>query len=167
MSYFAPIPPFFGWTAFTPEVPKLYWDVHSQEERIKRLCMEYDKLTKYSSNLANHINVLQREVEELQATVDENMPQLEQRVEALESALENLVSSMLVYDPTKGKYTASIDQARRMVQVLGNPTDELLTVTTVAENETATSLASVMCGELVNQAFARYLGTPIPEQKVG
>ena len=45
------IPPFWGWTRYTPVIPKMYWDVYSQEERIKRLCRDHDKLAHYASYL--------------------------------------------------------------------------------------------------------------------
>ena len=35
----------FPWiTEYTPVIPKIYWDVYSQEESYKWLCLEYDKL---------------------------------------------------------------------------------------------------------------------------
>lgn len=61
----AGIPSYWGWTAYTPVIPKLYWDVYSQEERIKRLCKEYDKLTHYSSMLADSINENSSDIEDL------------------------------------------------------------------------------------------------------
>lgn len=51
------IPSFFGWTEYTPVIPKLYWDIYSQEERIKRLCKQYDKLCHYASMLAEQVNL--------------------------------------------------------------------------------------------------------------
>lgn len=50
------LPSYWGWTAYTPVIPKLYWDVYSQEERIKRLCIENDKIIHYIDMVVQHIN---------------------------------------------------------------------------------------------------------------
>lgn len=47
--------PFYGWTEYTPVIPKMYWDVYSQEERIKLLLKDHDKLVHYASYLAEQI----------------------------------------------------------------------------------------------------------------
>lgn len=60
------IPSYWGWTEYTPVIPKLYWDVYSQEERIKRLCMEYDKIIHYASMVADETNKLGDAVAELE-----------------------------------------------------------------------------------------------------
>jgi hypothetical protein len=59
------IPSFMDWTAYTPVIPKLYWDIYSQEERIKRLCKQYDKLCHYSSAIANQVNLNTTELAEI------------------------------------------------------------------------------------------------------
>lgn len=51
------IPVYWGWTNFTPTIPKLYWDVYSQEERIKRICKELHKLMEYANMLGKEINI--------------------------------------------------------------------------------------------------------------
>jgi len=51
------LPGYAGFTSFTPTIPKLYWDVYSQEERIKRICMELHKLCEYASALNININL--------------------------------------------------------------------------------------------------------------
>lgn len=51
------LPGYAGFTSFTPTIPKLYWDVYSQEERIKRICMELHKLCEYANALNININL--------------------------------------------------------------------------------------------------------------
>lgn len=76
-----------------------------------------------------------------------------------------MTTSMVVYDPTKGLYTNSADQSRRMLQLLGNPSDSHLTVQTIVDNGfTVTELAEVMCGTLVNDEFKRMAGIDMPYQ---
>ena len=51
------LPGYAGFTSFTPTIPKLYWDVYSQEERIKRICMELHKLCEYATAMNININL--------------------------------------------------------------------------------------------------------------
>ncbi len=61
------LPGYAGFTSFTPTIPKLYWDVYSQEERIKRICMELHKLCEYASALNVNINLNHDMIDALQA----------------------------------------------------------------------------------------------------
>lgn len=65
------IPPFYGFTAFTPTIPKLYWDVKSQEQRILRICDLLDKLICYSDFLGEEINVTKDDIEFLKSEFEE------------------------------------------------------------------------------------------------
>ena len=60
------VTPYPFWTAFTPTLPSMYWDVDSHEERIKRICLELCKLLKYADYLGDSINLDHKEIEELQ-----------------------------------------------------------------------------------------------------
>lgn len=51
-----PIPPFWGFSAFTPTIPKLYWDVKSQEQRILNLFDLLNKLVCYSDNMGSQVD---------------------------------------------------------------------------------------------------------------
>ena len=59
------LPGYAGFTSFTPTIPKLYWDVYSQEERIKRICMELHKLCEYASAMNLNINLNHEMIEAL------------------------------------------------------------------------------------------------------
>lgn len=61
------IPPFVGFTQFTPAVPKLYWNVKSQEQRIKALCEELHKLIVYSETIKDQTNINTEDIEKLKA----------------------------------------------------------------------------------------------------
>lgn len=52
----APVPPFWGFSAFTPTIPKLYWDVKSQEQRILNLFDLLDKLICYTQFIGGDVN---------------------------------------------------------------------------------------------------------------
>lgn len=62
-----PIPPFWGFSAFTPTIPKLYWDVKSQEQRILNLFDLLNKLVCYAEQMGIQLNVSQDELEKLKA----------------------------------------------------------------------------------------------------
>ena len=59
------LPGYAGFTSFTPTIPKLYWDVYSQEERIKRICMELHKLCEYTTAMSININLNHDMIEQL------------------------------------------------------------------------------------------------------
>lgn len=90
------IPPFSAWTDYTPTVPKLYWDVYSQEERLKAIVEMLDKVVAYANKMADELNISEAELErlaelfeqfkesgfldyyaeQLEAWINENMPQI-------------------------------------------------------------------------------------------
>ena len=65
-------PIYSGWTQFTPTIPKLYWNVYSQEQRIKDLCMNYSKCEQYLDMVAQLTNDwVGNYTEEVQEKLDE------------------------------------------------------------------------------------------------
>lgn len=66
-----PIVPFRAWTDFTPTVPQFYWDVYSQEQRIKHICMELHKLVEYANMLCVDINLTHDAVNKLEAEFEQ------------------------------------------------------------------------------------------------
>ena len=67
----SPIPPFWGFSAFTPTIPKLYWDVKSQEQRILNLFDLLNKLVCYCDNMGLQIDVNAQDIEGLQTAMQE------------------------------------------------------------------------------------------------
>lgn len=64
-------PIYSGWTQYTPTIPKLYWDVYSQEQRIKELCKNYAKAEQYLDYVAKLTNDWNTEyTEEVQQKLD-------------------------------------------------------------------------------------------------
>lgn len=65
-------PIYSGWTQFTPTIPKLYWDVYSQEQRIKMLCKNFSKAEQYLDFIAQMTNDWSGEyTDEVQQKLDE------------------------------------------------------------------------------------------------
>lgn len=67
----SPIPPFWGFSAFTPTIPKLYWDVKSQEQRILNLFDLLNKLICYCNSMGLQIDVNTQDIADLQAAMQE------------------------------------------------------------------------------------------------
>lgn len=61
----APLAPFACWP-YTMVIPKFYWNAESPEQRVKYLCMLYDKLTAYVNAMGNAVNTDSEAVKELQ-----------------------------------------------------------------------------------------------------
>lgn len=57
--------PFYALYAYTPTIPKFYWDAKSQEEIVKYLCCEYDKLRHYADTLTDKGNETAQAVNQL------------------------------------------------------------------------------------------------------
>lgn len=95
-----PIPPFWGFSPDTPTIPKLYWDVKSQEQRVLNIFKLLDKVIAYAESIGMEVDGFQADVDELKekfkkyengefwdayeqkinAWVDENMPEIIRRV---------------------------------------------------------------------------------------
>lgn len=65
------ISPFWGFTEFTPTIPKLYWNVKSQEQRILRICDMLDRLICYSDYLGDKVEVSKEDIEALKSEFEE------------------------------------------------------------------------------------------------
>jgi hypothetical protein len=75
-----PFPHYGDFTAFTPVVPELYWNVYSAEERIKALCMEWVKLTAFTDAMVDTVN---EQYSDLKADI-------QARYDALDAAVQNI-----------------------------------------------------------------------------
>lgn len=67
----SPIPPFWGFSAFTPTIPKLYWNVKSQEQRILNLFDLLNKLVCYCDQMGLQIDVSAQDIADLQTAMQE------------------------------------------------------------------------------------------------
>ena len=55
-----------GLTTFTPTIPKFYWDVDSQEQGIKNLCICLEKTIAFLNQVADQVNIDTAAIKELQ-----------------------------------------------------------------------------------------------------
>lgn len=67
------VPWFAGFTEFAPAIPKLYFDVESQEQRIFALCKQFHKMVCYADMLGDKINLDHADIVELQELFEKFM----------------------------------------------------------------------------------------------
>lgn len=63
-------PRWWAYTDYTPVIPKFYWDVYSQEERIKAICEYLWKTICFSENTADNYQAMLDALDKLQAEFD-------------------------------------------------------------------------------------------------
>lgn len=81
------IEPFWHFTAFTPTIPKLYWNVRSQEQRILNLFELLNKIICYADYLGKDLNELAEILDEIEQKLDD--PEFyEQYLELLQQWLD-------------------------------------------------------------------------------
>lgn len=66
-----PIPPFWNFTQFVPTIPKLYWNVRSQEQRILNMFELLNKLICYTDYIAEEFSDDIEELDELKAEFEQ------------------------------------------------------------------------------------------------
>ena len=67
------VPWFAGFTEFTPTIPKMYFNVESQEQRLFAICKQLHKLVCYADMLGDKINVNREDIDELQKLFEQFM----------------------------------------------------------------------------------------------
>lgn len=104
-----------GWTGYTPTLPKLYWDVYSQEERIKRLCMGVDRIEKYCDYVAETVNSDLADVDEaLQETLNEVQAELVNFKTEITKMILDMEIGTLQWDCQTGWYESTVEAQRDM-----------------------------------------------------
>lgn len=135
------IPFFYGFTAFTPEVPKLYWDVKSQEQRILEICKTQHKIICYIDAVVEQLNGLSTDIEGILETFQNEVRQqltaqdekialqlaqqnanvnekLQDMVNYIDKKFEEYAQGVGIYDVTTGQYRPGIESMRRLFQAL-------------------------------------------------
>ena len=60
------IPWFSSWQDFTPVIPKMYWDVESQEQRMHAICEQLHKLACFVDFMGGKVSENRDDIDELQ-----------------------------------------------------------------------------------------------------
>lgn len=160
------LPYFAGFTAYTPEIPKLYWDVKSQEQRIKAICMELHKAVCYINAVTEQLNGISTEIEQtlakFKAQVEQQLADQDTKVAAqlaaqdkkmekqllemreyIDGKFAEYAQGTLLYDVTTGQYRAGIESMRRLYQALSySHTGPRQLVSDCAQNLTVGQMAA-------------------------
>ena len=122
-------------------LPSFYWNVYSNEQRIKYLCMCVDDLMKYQDAISMAVNnlsdTIDSKMKELQDKIDKQLDDFtEQTAKQLEEQNVNVTNSLKqlkiyvdeelqdfsigtsTYDVTSGEYRPSYESMRRLFQAL-------------------------------------------------
>ena len=107
--------PFSGFTAWTPVIPKLYWDVYSAEQRLKAICKELSKSEQYMDYVADTVNDYAENVGD---TVSKELDEAHRELLALREELIELIlqtgEGSLDWDVTRGVYDSSKNAMRNL-----------------------------------------------------
>lgn len=97
----APLAPFGCWP-YTMVIPKFYYNAESPEQRVKYLCMLYDKLMAYVDELKDNVNVDSEAIKELQNAFQKFMDSgfddyyAEQVAQWIDANLQKIIDAMTV-----------------------------------------------------------------------
>lgn len=123
------IPAYPAFVPSPPVIPKLYYNVYNQEEQIKGICCEIEKLTQYSNLLSSTINDIEDNVNEaLQETLDIVNKRLKELEDELIKLINQIVGSSFDWDVTSGSLQPTIAAHRllyRWVSVHAMNVEEL------------------------------------------
>lgn len=167
-----------GLTNFVPTIPKFYWDVETQEERIKLMCYLIQSLldneTSYDDQIAELKTLIEQTGISDKAYTDAEISQLNSELRAL---INQLSLGQLTWDVTEGRYTNSVDAMRAMfndvtihsisVETLANLD---YTVDTLADCGLNVRGLALFAGYLLGDTFTPenifYKGSPIDSKKL-
>lgn len=135
----SPIPPFWSFSAFTPTIPKLYWNVKSQEQRILNLFDLLNKLVCYTDEISSSLNALETVSPDEFFIYRKNIKML---LDDMKSDIDELSIGSLAWDVTRGEYKPSKEVQRNL---FNDVTVHAITVKELSDmNMTVSTLAD--CG---------------------
>lgn len=156
--------PISGFTAWTPVIPKLYWDVYSAEQRMKAICERISKAEQYMDYVADTVNDYSKNIsDEVAAELEQAHIELMNLREELIELVMQIGEGSLVWNVQYGKYDSSINSIRDMfadVTVHALYIDELnaldMTVEELANSGLNVKGLAVMSRWLVNDSEPLY-----------
>lgn len=129
----------FGWiTQGNPAVPEFYWNVVSNEQRWKFLCVNFDALSKYVNSINDIITNLKIVTPD---TLQKNLNTVNNSIKNLQQQLNNLQSQSLDWNITTGEPSPSVDAHRNEFKL---STPYAFTVNRLSAYKTVNELTS--CG---------------------
>lgn len=91
--------PYSVWLNTTPVIPKLYWGVYSQEERILHLCKEIARIVAYLDSVGAEVDEIEQRVNDLLKDFADQFDEYykNQIEEWLDANLEDLVGRLVKF----------------------------------------------------------------------
>ena len=109
------IMPYPAFTVSPPSVPALYWDVYSQEQRIKKICEMLHKSEMYMDYIAKTMNEYAADLNsELAEELEKLHDDFDNLREELILLVKELGAGVLTWDVQQGRYTSSVEAMRDM-----------------------------------------------------
>ena len=139
------IPSFAGFTEFTTSIPKMYWDVKSQEQRILGLCKMLDKVICYADMLGENVDEIAKTLQDIEdgkldpmiaAAIaqwfEDNQPQIAIDIAALQAALP--ITDFDADNTVSDAISNIVDSVTAIDDVIGNGFDDVNTVTKAVDD---------------------------------
>lgn len=149
------IPRYFGFTDFAPVIPQLYWDVYSNEQRMKAICEQLCKVISYADMLGINVEEIRELLNDIQEGkldpiineaiaqwFEDNEPEIMAEIENLQTQIgegfdfghtvkdvtDFLRENLFILMNTVGNYTVdnTVEQNINRVDDYGKETRELL-----------------------------------------
>ena len=99
--------PFWNFTDYTPTIPKLYWDVRSQEQRILNLFELVNKVICYADYIGTDIDSLIDMVNELSTRLDTVLDEVEQELQETKDWVNDRINGLIdeIYQECLQRFT--------------------------------------------------------------
>lgn len=135
------IPSFAGFTAFTPTIPKMYWDVKSQEQRIFGLCKMMNKVICYADMLGENVDEIKKTLQDI-----------------LDGKLDDMIVAAIAewFDENEPEIVADIENLQRRVGTLED--DAVLMKADILANANAIELLDTRTDALESKFVGKYIG---------
>lgn len=155
----------YPWLTWSPTLPQWALDVKNPQHELHMIECLVGAVCEYQAQKDDKIAELEARVAKLEDEA-KRIPELENAIIDLAQKVDAMAMGVLVYDPTKGEFTNSINQARRLVSLLATPDAALYTVDKVGKL-TVANLGEHEVAETVNSGIAiGQDGIGIPDQEV-
>ncbi len=109
-----PISPYGAYLFGAPDMPELYWNVRSNEQRIKGICEEIAKLIEYCDNLATNEN----ETREFANQIAVELHEAQRELEKIRDDVDAILAGGKIRNPMTGAYNRSYVAAKQTYDML-------------------------------------------------
>lgn len=119
-----PLVGYWGWIPSTPAIPKLYWDVYSDEQRTKDMCCHIQQLIDYTGVTDGALNDMHADIIKIDGIADNALQvaqsaeeKADSAVETSHNALEQAGQAVTIATRAEGKIDAAITKADNTLEM--------------------------------------------------